>query len=464
MNASLIQLSPNARLHLVGIGGAGMSAIATVLHERGYQVSGSDQVESDVTRSLREHGVEVVIGQRAENVGDVDMVVISSAIRADNPELIAAQQRGIPITKRAQFLGWLMQGSLGVAVAGTHGKTTTTAMIAHILMSTGRDPSFIVGGTIKSIGRSAHAGRDREFVIEADEYDRMFLGLTPTIEVILNVEHDHPDCYPTLDDMLGAFREFVQHLPADGLVVACGEDAAASMLAREAARWSLYGFKSTLDWYATDIRPNQAGGVDFIAHHSGKQQGLVRLRVPGKHNVLNALAALVVIDTLGVPFNAAADALSEFRGVGRRFEVRGEVNGVTVVDDYGHHPTEIKATLAGARLRYPGQPIWAVLQPHTYSRTKTLFDQFAAAFEDADHVIVTAIYASRERDTLGISNQDVVAAMSRPDAPHPDARAIDQLDEVVGYLRLNTKPGDVVITFSAGDANKISADLLKAEK
>ena len=459
MNASMIQLPPNARFHIVGIGGAGMSAIATVLQERGYHVSGSDQADSDVTRALREHGAEVFIGQRAENVGAVDMVVTSSAIRADNPELIAAQQRSIPVTKRAQFLGWLMQGSLGVAVAGTHGKTTTTAMIAHILISAGRDPSFIVGGTIKSIGRSAHAGRDREFVIEADEYDRMFLGLTPTIEVILNVEHDHPDCYPTLDDMLGAFREFIQHLPEDGLVVACGEDSAASMLAREAARRLLYGFKPAFEWYATDLRPNNAGGIDFIAHHNGQLQGIIRLRVPGRHNVLNALAALAVVDTIGVPFNAAVDALSEFRGVGRRFEVRGEVNGVTIVDDYGHHPTEIKSTLAGARLRYSGQPIWAVLQPHTYSRTKTLLDQFAAAFEDADHVIVTAIYASRERDTLGISNQDVVAAMQ-----HPDARAIDNLDDVARYLRLNTKPGDVVITFSAGDANKVSTELLKGEK
>jgi UDP-N-acetylmuramate--alanine ligase len=450
------QLSPNAGVHLVGIGGAGMSAIATVLLERGYRVSGSDQAESEVTRGLREQGAEVFIGHRAENVGEVEMVVMSSAIRADNPELIAAQARGIPVNKRAQFLGWLMQGSLGVAVAGTHGKTTTTAMIAHTLMNAGRDPSFIVGGTIKSIGRSAHAGRDREFVIEADEYDRTFLGLTPTIEVILNVEHDHPDCYPTLDAMLDAFREFVHRLPEGGLVVACGEDAAASRLAREAARRLLYGFRPSLDWHATDIRPNNAGGSDFLAYHNGKMQGMVRLRVPGKHNVLNALAALAVTDALNVPVSMAVDALSEFRGVGRRFEVRGEVNGVTIVDDYGHHPTEIKATLAGARLRYPGQPIWAVFQPHTYSRTQTLLDQFAAAFADADHVIVTAIYASRERDTLGISNRDVVAAMH-----HPDARAIDALDEVARYLRANTRPGDVVITFSAGDANRVSEALLK---
>ncbi len=450
-----MQLASGARLHIVGIGGAGMSAIATVLLERGYRVSGSDQTESEATRWLRERGVEVFGGHRAENVGEVDMVVMSSAIRADNPELLAARERGSPIRKRAQFLGWLMQGSLGVAVAGTHGKTTTTAMIAHTLISAGRDPSFIVGGMIKSIGRSAHAGRDREFIIEADEYDRMFLGLTPTIEVILNVEHDHPDCYPTLDAMLAAFREFIHRLPADGMVLACGEDAAASMLAREATQHRLYGFKPSLDWCATDIRPNQAGGIDFLAHHNGRVQGLVRLRVPGKHNALNALAALAVTEALGVPVNAAVDALSEFRGVGRRFEVRGEVNGVTIVDDYGHHPTEIRSTLAGARLRYPGRAIWAVFQPHTYSRTKTLLDQFAAAFEDADHVIVTAIYASRERDTLGISNRDVVAAMQ-----HPDARALDALVDVAQYLRANTQPGDVVITFSAGDANQVSEALM----
>ena len=443
--------------HIVGIGGAGMSAIATVLVERGYQVSGSDQAESDVTRGLSEQGAQVFIGHRAENVTGAEQVVISSAIRADNPEVIAAQARGIPISKRAQFLGWLMAGSLGVAVAGTHGKTTTTAMIAHTLLSSGRDPSFIVGGTLKSIGRSAHAGRDREFVIEADEYDRMFLGLAPVIEVILNVEHDHPDCYPTLDDLLAAFREFMQRLPEDGWVVACGEDAAASQLARERTQHVLYGFKPEWEWYATDTRANNAGGIDFLAHHNRKMQGLVRLRVPGKHNVLNALAALAVTDRLGVPFSLAVDALSEFRGVGRRFDVRGEINGVTIVDDYGHHPTEIRSTLAGARLRYPGQPIWAVLQPHTYSRTMTLLAQFAAAFEDADHVIITAIYASRERDTLGISNRAVVAAMH-----HPDARAIDTLDEVARYLQAHTQPGDVVIVFSAGDANKVSEALLRS--
>ena len=454
--AAPFTLPPGGWVHIVGIGGAGMSAIAAVLIERGYRVSGSDQYESDVTRSLRDHGAEVFIGHRAENIGEAQMLVASSAIREDNVELVAARAHGIPVNKRARFLGWLMQGARGVAVAGAHGKTTTTAMIAQILLGDGRDPRFIVGGAITAIGKAAHAGRDPEFVIEADEYDRMFLGLTPMIEVITNVEHDHPDYYPTFDDMLEAFRAFVGLLPQEGLLVACGEDPAARALARASSRSVLYGFRPALDWHATDIRPNNAGGSDFIAHRLGESLGLVRLRVPGKHNVLNALAALATTDALGVPFSRAQDALADFRGVGRRFDVRGEVNGVTIVDDYGHHPTEIKATLSGARTRYPGQPIWAVFQPHTYSRTQTLLSQFATAFVDADHVIVTAIYASRERNTLGISNATVVAAMN-----HPDARAIDSLGDVAAYLRQHIQPGDVVITFSAGDANKVSEALLR---
>ena len=256
--------------------------------------------------------------------------------------------------------------------------------------------------------------------------------------------------------MLEAFRGFIDRLPADGLLVACGDDAAASRLARDATHKTMYGFDPALDWHATDVRPNNAGGSDFLVHRRGESLGLIRLRVPGRHNVLNALAALAVTDSLGVSFSKAQDALTDFRGVGRRFEVRGEVNGVTIVDDYGHHPTEIRATLAGARLRYPDRKIWAVFQPHTYSRTKTLLDRFAAAFVDADHVIVTAIYAAREKDTLGISNADIVAAMQ-----HPDARAIDTLSDAAQYLRQHTQPGDVVITFSAGDANKISTELLK---
>jgi len=456
MPQNTIELAAGAQVHLVGIGGAGMSAIATVLMERGYRVSGSDQAESDTTRWLARQGAQVHIGHDAAHGQAAAHVVISSAIRDDNVEVAAARARGVPVSKRAAFLGWLMRGSQGVAVAGTHGKTTTTGLIAHALVAAGRDPSYVVGGTIVTLGRSAHAGHDPIFVVEADEYDRMFLGLTPDIEVITNIEHDHPDCYPTFDDMLSAFREFAHRLPADGRLIACGEDAAAAAIAAgQTAAAELYGFKPDFDWHASDVRPNNAGGSDFLAYHGDQLLGIVRLRVPGRHNVLNALAALAATDRLGVPFGAAQDALSEFRGVGRRFEVRGEVNGVTLIDDYGHHPTEIKATLAGARLRYPERPLWAVLQPHTYSRTRTLLNEFAAAFADADHVIVTAIYAARERDTLGISNRDVVEQMR-----HPDARAIDALSDVAAYLRAHAQPGDVVIVFSAGDATKISAELL----
>ncbi len=452
------KLEPGNDVHIVGIGGAGMSAIATVLLERGYRVSGSDQRESPSTQALRNRAAQVWIGHRAENVGEVDIVVVSSAIKEDNVELVAARQRGLPISKRAQLLGWLMQGAVGVAVAGTHGKTTTTAMIASILTSAGRDPSFIVGGTIAGLRTPAHAGRGREFVIEADEYDRTFLGLTPSVAVVTNVEHDHPDCFPTFESMLEAFRAFVGLLPEGGLLVVCGDDAQARGLLefRGSRDVVMYGFGRDVTWQATDLRANHVGGSDFLVARDGSTAGLLRLRVPGRHNALNALAALAVTDSFGVAFDEARAALLEFRGVGRRFELRGEARGVAVIDDYGHHPTEIRATLAAARMAYPGHPIWAVWQPHTFSRTKLLLDEFAASFDDADHVIVTEVYASRENDSMGVSAADIVKRMM-----HRDARRAATLDKATAMLAERVKPGDVVITLSAGDGNLVGERLLK---
>jgi UDP-N-acetylmuramate--alanine ligase len=451
-------LKSGDRVHIVGIGGAGMSAIATVLLERGHRVSGSDQIESPSTQTLRERGAQVGIGHRAENVGEVDHVLISSAIKADNVELATAQRRGIPVSKRAQFLGWLMQGALGVAVAGTHGKTTTTAMIASILARTGRDPSFIVGGTIAGMNVPAHAGRGREFVIEADEYDRTFLGLTPTVAVVTNVEHDHPDCYPTFESMLDAFRAFVGLLPESGLLALCGDDAPARSLMeyRGSRDVVTFGFGRDVTWQATDLRVNNTGGSDFVALRDGMTRGLLRLRIPGRHNVLNALAAVAATDFLGVSIEQAIEALVEFHGVGRRFELRGEACGVTVVDDYGHHPTEIRATLAAARMAYPGHAIWAVWQPHTFSRTKLLMNEFAAAFEDAHHVIVTEVFASREKDTLGVSAGAVVKRMR-----HRDARHATSLIDATNMLAQEVQAGDVVITMSAGDGNVVGDSLLR---
>jgi UDP-N-acetylmuramate--alanine ligase len=395
-------------------------------------------------------------------VAGAECVVVSSAIPSDNPEIVEARARGIPVVKRAELLGRMMQDRRGVAVAGTHGKTTTTAMIAHILLDAGLGPTFIVGGVIGSLGTNARAGTG-PFVIEADEYDRMFLGLRPWAAVVTNIEHDHPDCYPTFDAMLDAFGEFVDLVPDDGVLVACSDNHSARELAERQQRKNksvaLYGLNQDAAWRAVDAQPNNAGGNDYVVLREGQSAGLVRLRVPGLHNVANSLAALIVAERLGVPLARARESLTEFRGVLRRFEIKGEAAGVTVVDDYGHHPSEIKATLAAARARFPGRGLWAVFQPHTYSRVRSLLDEFAAAFSDADHVIVTAIYAAREHDTLGISGQDILARMN--DKRRRDARYIADLDEAASYLLSNVRPGDVVITLSAGDGNRVGVKLLQ---
>jgi len=454
-----IRLRPGAHIHFVGIGGAGLSAIARVLLEEGYTVSGSDVATNALTDALALLGARIYQGHRAGNVGRADAVVISSAVRPDNPEMEAAQAQGIPVVKRADFLGELMAGRIGICVAGTHGKTTTTGMIALILMEAGQDPTFVLGGVLNELGTNARAGQGKPFVIEADEYDRMFLGLKPTIAVVTNIEHDHPDIYPTLDDVKAAFHEFTNLVPAEGLLVACWDDPGARELGLLHAKWgrvAFYGLGEGAAWRALDIRPNQAGGSDFLVERDGEMLGLVRLRVPGLHNVRNALAALAVAAEMGVPFPVARDALTGFHGMGRRFEVIGEAGGVTVVDDYAHHPTEVRATLAAARQRYPQATIWAVFQPHTFTRTRALLEDFARSFDDADHVIVTDIYAAREQPILGITAKDLVARMK-----HRSARHIPTLAQVTDELARRVRPGDVVITLSAGDANQVGRWLLE---
>lgn len=454
-------------VHFIGIGGTGLSAIARLLLEMGYTVSGSDRVLSPFAEGLKRDGATVHVGHEAANVAGADWVVRSSAIADDNPEVQEAKKRGIPVYKRSDFLGRLMEDKNGIAVAGAHGKTTTTAMIAWTLFALGRDPSFIIGSTLTNLKTNARAGKSRLFVIEADEYDRMFLGLKPRIAVVTNIEHDHPDCYPTFKDMLAAFHSFVELLPADGTLVACIDDPAAASLmndARRAGRNVLaYGLQSestinSSQWMlARNVKPNARGGFDFDAASNlftDSQNVHVSLQVPGKHNAQNALAVLAVIGLLGLPPKKAAEALGEFRGTSRRFEVLGEVNGITVVNDYGHHPTEIKATLAAARARYAERRIVAVWQPHTYSRTQTLFGQFASAFPDANEVIATEVYASRE------PKQNFTSAMVIHSMHHPSARFIAELNDATKYLLDHLRPGDVLIVFSAGDADRVSADVL----
>ncbi len=438
-----------------------MSAIAKVLLESGYSVSGSDQALSPVAEALAKSGAEVHVGHAAQNVGEAEAVIISSAVPADNVEIVEAQARGLPVYKRADFLGQLMMGRTGVAVAGTHGKTTTTGLIAFMLDRAKLDPSFIVGGVLADYGTNGHAGQGQPFVIEADEYDRMFLGLKPTVIVVTNVELDHPDIYPTLQEMQEAFREFTRLLPPDGLFVACADDAYARRLAEERRSAGgpvcLYGLRRNhVDYRADTQHMNGAGGYDFLVVKRGSTLGLARNRLPGEHNVLNSLAALAVADYFGVDFNTARSALADYHGAGRRFEVKGEAGGVTVVDDYAHHPTEIRATLAAARRRFAGRPLWVMFQPHTYSRTRALLADFADSLVEADHVIVVDIFRSREAPDDTISAADIVKRIKGVDARH-----IPTLEDAAGYLCSNLRPGDVLLTLGAGNGDWVGLKVLE---
>jgi len=443
-------------VYFIGIGGTGLSAIARLLKEKGYAVSGSDQQISDVARDLISNGITVHEGHSAANLSGVDLVIRSSAINENNPEVQAAMAAKIPVYKRSDILGELMNDQKGIAVAGTHGKTTTTAMIATMLQKLELDPSYIIGSTAKNLGTNAHYGHGEFFVIEADEYDRMFHGLSPTIGVITNLEHDHPDCYPTFTDYLQAFKEFTQRIIPGGSLFIYNDDPGNLKLLPFLTTESIltYGTSVTSDYQAKNIVSNTSGGYSFDVHKSTEKLVSTHLQVPGLHNVMNALVTLAIAHHEGLNILSASQALSEFRGTSRRFDILGEVGKITIIDDYAHHPTEIQATLQAARTRYQGRKIWAIWQPHTYSRTKILFEEFSNSFSNADHVIVSQIYASREKDD-GFSAAEVVKAME-----HPDARYIPSLIEISDYLCEHLATGDVMLVFSAGDATQISKDVL----
>lgn len=463
-------LKPGMHIHLMGIGGFGISAIARVMHEQGFTVSGCDQQDSALIPPLRALGIPVEIGHSPAHLDAFtpDALVISSAIPESNPEVEAAHGRGIPVYKRSGILGALMREKTGIAVAGTHGKTTTTAMLAHTLDACGLAPTFVIGGVSKNLGTNARAGSGEAFVIEADEYDRMFMGLHPKIVVLTSLEMDHPDMFADLGAVRALFVEFLDLLPEDGLLVACGEGSEVSALAGAArdrgVRVLTYGKHHDLSWWIGEPDVSGAYAV-HRARPSEKPGSLLQridrwpasLRIPGEHNRLNALAALAVAVELGIEPEQAIEALASFKGVGRRFEVKGEAGGVTVVDDYAHHPTAIRATLDAAHARYGDRPLWAVWQPHTFSRTKALLDAFADSFAQADHVVITDVYRSRDRETFGITPGSVLALM----AAHPDARHVPgSMDTVTHHLAERVRPGDVVIIMSAGSATEIGDKLL----
>ncbi len=454
------KLETGAHIHFIGVGGTGLSALARVAHEMGYRVTGSDLVIGPLAQALIESGIEVREGHEAGNVIGADLVVASSAIPADNVEVKAALDAGIPVLRRNGFLPMLLRGKKVIAVAGTHGKTTTTAMMAYVLTRAGLDPGYVIGGVPRDMEANARAGGGELFVIEADEYDHMFLGLEPYLAVITCIEHDHPDMFPTLEDVQSEFAKFVLKIVEGGVLVAGADSLPALQLAQawrlSGKKAALYGIESqAAEWRATDLALNRDGGYDFLVVRGKELQGSARLIVPGRHNVLNALAIFAATDALGIPFNLVEEALSTFSGVGRRFEIKGRANDVVVIDDYAHHPTAIRATLSAVRDRFPEARVWAVFQPHTYSRLKALMDDFAGALSGADRVLVTPVYAARERDTLGVTPEQLVERLGEK------ALCVETFTGAVNHLLANVAPGDVVITLTAGDAGKIGEELLE---
>ena len=446
------------KIHFVGIGGIGMSGIAEVLINLGYQVSGSDLRESGITQRLAGLGGTIAYGHRAENLAEVDVVVTSTAVDRKNPEVQEALRRKIPVIPRAEMLAELMRMKYGVAIAGTHGKTTTTSMVATVLSHGGIDPTVVIGGRLDSIGSNAKLGQGKFLVAEADESDGSFLKLSPTIAVVTNVDADHMDFYSDLDEIRATFVDFINKVPFYGLVVLCLDDEnLQGMIPRVGKRLMTYGLTSQADFQASDIR-HEADRTGFLVHFRGEPLGRLNIRMPGRHNVLNALAAVAVGMELDLPFATIAEGFQDFGGVGRRFEIKGEHNGIMVVDDYGHHPVEIKATLSAARGGW-NRRVVAVFQPHRYSRTQALFEDFTKAFYQADHIVVMDVYAAGEEPIAEVSAEKLAAGISGHG--HRSCRYTGDADKTLEHLAETVQPGDIVITLGAGNVWQVGEALLQ---
>ncbi|RJQ54115.1 MAG: UDP-N-acetylmuramate--L-alanine ligase [Actinobacteria bacterium] len=448
------------RIHFIGIGGAGMSAIATVLLEMGVPVSGSDLKESANSRRLAELGARIAIGHRPQNIEDASTVVISSAIPDSNPELAAARESGIEVLIRAEMLARLGRRKKTLAVAGTHGKTTTTSMIALVLERAGLEPTFLIGGELNDIGSNAKHGAGEYLVAEADESDGSFLHLAPHIAVVTNVEADHLDHYDSFEQIKETFARFLSKLPPDGAAIVCGDDAALLEIARACAPIVVsYGFAAHNDYRATDPAALNGGGK-FEVTERGSRLGPVRLKVPGDHNMANALATIAAARLLGLEFDAIAGVLAEFSGVKRRFQHIGCLGQVTVVDDYAHHPTEVRATLAAAK-GGEWRRVVCVFQPHRFSRTRLLGSEFGRAFDEADVVVLTDVYGAGEEPEPGVSGKLLVDAVLRR-SPRAQVAYIPKRGDIASFLRSSVRGGDLVITMGAGDVWTCGPELLEA--
>lgn len=445
------------KIHFIGIGGFGISAIARILLERGFTISGSDRSANTLTEALARDGATVYLGHKPENVHGVDMVIRTSAVKDDHTEVLEANRLNIPVYKRQDILEALLKHHFVIAIAGTHGKTTTTAMTTHILQTLGDDPSYIVGGIMANTGKNAGVGRGNTFVIEADEYDNMFLGLKPNVAVLTNIEYDHPDFFTTEDEMLDSFRGFLKRIQPNGLLIVCVDSPLAMKLAHEwggeMLTYSIYQDSARVRGKSIKVVDEQ---TQFVLTSMDGAYQPIRLPTIGTHNVQNAIAALLACEDNYFNLNHAVSTLTTFKSTGRRFEIRGERDGIIVVDDYAHHPTAIKTTLEGAKMRYPKHTLWAVWQPHMYTRTQTLITDYAEAFVVADKVVVTDIYAARENPIDGVDGEWTTKQIH-----HAFKYFGGDLESTAKYLRMNVESPAVVLIMSAGDAPKIGELLLK---
>ncbi|HEY5615357.1 MAG TPA: UDP-N-acetylmuramate--L-alanine ligase [Bacteroidota bacterium] len=452
------------KIHFVGIGGIGMSGIAEILLDQNFAVSGSDKSLSEVTERLQSLGATVYEGHKAANIANnVDALVYSSAVTPDNPEVVEAQRRKIPIIRRAEMLAEVMRLKYGIGIAGTHGKTTTTSMISLVLMEGGLDPTVIVGGKLSGLGgTNARLGKGDFIVVEADEFDRSFVSLTPTIAVLTTLETDHLDCYRDLEDIKGAFIQFASRVPFYGFVALCLDEPALIDIMPQLSKKKIitYGLNPQADVQASEISHKENTST-FTVSRNDNNLGTVTIQVPGKHNVQNALAAISVGLELGVPFEKIKPGIEKFTGVYRRWEKKGEVDGVTVYDDYAHHPTECKATLSGAKAGWRRRVV-CVFQPHLYSRTRDFYEEFAKSFLLSDVLVVTDVYPAREEPIQGITGELIVNAAKQ--FGHKEVHYVQDKKQVPAFLKTHVKKGDIVITMGAGDIWKFGEEFLKQQK
>lgn len=448
-------------LHLVGIGGTGMCGIAEVLHNTGYKVSGSDLKRTETTEHLEALGIDIKYGHESSNVRGADVIVISSAVGEDNPEVIAARVEKIPVIRRAEMLAELMRMKFSIAVAGTHGKTTTTSIIGHILHKGGFDPTVIVGGRVLAVNSNAYIGKSDYLVAEADEFDRSITRFFPTVSVITNIEAEHMECYRDLEDLHNCFADFANRVPFFGTAVLCIDDPGVRSIETRVIRPRItYGLAPAADFSASDVSFDE-NGLRFSLFHKGVKAGQVSSPLLGYHNVRNILAGLAVAHDLEIPLDKAVAAVASFSGVGRRMELTGQVDGIKFYDDYGHHPTEIKTTLEGLRSIYKGR-IVAVFQPHLYSRTVRLYKEFGAAFNDADMLVVLDVFPSREKPIAGVSGMLVVDAARRQG--HKNVSYVEDKNTLDSFMKERLESGDRVVLFGAGDIYKLTQKIIERLK